>query len=104
MRKSIFTMLVAALSLIGVGTSARAEVIIYQCTMGALTGNLRVDTKTQSSLWVDSTEKQPGRARISNTTIVFTESSRPGYEATIDRRTGAVVDTDGDTGNCILIK
>ncbi len=98
MKKAILS--VAALSLIAFGTSAQAEVITYQCGGGTV----RVDTKTLSLLVINAGgQRFPGHAKISSTTISFTEDGQEG-SAQIDRRTGKYVDSDGETVICHLAK
>jgi len=100
MGRMIFAILVTA----AIGTPVRAEVIKYQCTGGSGTVAITVDTKTLTSVVSGNGVAVPGQAQVSNTQIVLTENGHFGWSETIDRKTGAAVDTDGDTETCRRVK
>ena len=106
MWKAILTSVVA-LSLFSIGTATQAEIIKYQCNIqsagiGAVTGTLRIDTKTLTSAYADRAVQFSGSITINPTTIYF--SSDCSDKSQINRATGAYTDSDGDTGTCRRLK
>ena len=91
-----------ALTLFGMAGPARAEQLRYKCVDNEGPFPLIIDTSTKSAL-IGEPDMKHGRATITNGSISITLDSDPNYRGRINRRTGVLVDTDGN-GTCSLIK
>jgi hypothetical protein len=93
MRKVVIVVVsVAAFSLIGFGTSVRAEELKFQCTDNEGGFPIIVDTKTRSVLFGEP-NMEHGRASISGNSISITLDSDPSFHGHLNRKTGVLTDT-----------
>lgn len=106
MRKAIFTMFAATISVIALGASVQAAVITYSCTEPLTnTMTIRVDTETN-----EATETElrvftvQGAAQVTDATVSFSSQVPRVWSIKIDRSTGASMDSDGTAGACQLVK
>jgi hypothetical protein len=102
MHKGVIVFSVVVFALIDIGTSVRAEELKFQCVDNEGGFPVIVDTKTKSVLLGEPTLEH-GRAVITGTSISITLDNDPNYHAHINRRTGALSDTEGG-GSCTLVK
>jgi hypothetical protein len=114
MKKVVF-----AIVLIAIGAPARAEVITYSCVEPDQTENkeyatagayghpmvFRIDTRTHAVQQKSLGKSTQGIAEIdaSKIAVTITNGLRP-WSITIDRSTGASLDSDEDIGQCRLVK
>jgi hypothetical protein len=90
---------------IALSAPVRAEVITYRCNNEGILETYRVDTETRSvQLTVPGHPVHNGAAQVNGATIVVTLTSPRVWSIQINRNTGAFQDSDGDTGNCQLVK
>jgi hypothetical protein len=107
-RKAIFTMLVAAISLIALSTSVQAAVITYSCIEpSVLTAAfiIRADTETHEATETDAGAGTPpvsGTAQISSASLVVSIGRT--WNIRINRSTGESLDSDGSSGTCELAR
>ena len=98
MSKYGIAFLAAVVSLAVAGTSARSEVIRYQCTDGEGPFPIIVDTNAKTVM-LGEPDMEPGRAVITASTISITLNSDPSYHGRINRKTGALTTSEGN-GTC----
>jgi hypothetical protein len=108
MKKAIFAMVPMAISLIIVGTPARAEIITYACSEPDDPGApmiIRVNTKTLAATDTDPGEAPVnGTAQITDSNLSVTVNSGRDWTIQINRSTGESVDSDGSSGSCQLVQ
>ena len=105
MGKAIFAISVTMGSLIAITAPVRAEVITYRCDENPNQNIFRIDTKTHSAQEISpGYPPLKGTAQINGAMIVVTLTSPRVWSIQINRNTGTFSDSDGDTGNCQLVK